>query len=114
MLFTTLLVKNVPASWAPVDIHNCFSAYGMVIGTFLYQTLDKSGHQQGLVELGSPHVAREMCTKTGGLIRMDNAVLSLAPTDVTNLAEWLGHADPSVGLLRLKLPPGLGIILSIL
>lgn len=79
----------------------------MVVGVFLYQTLDEFGRQKGLVELGSPLVARELCTKVG-LLKLEKSVLSLAPTDVMNLAEWLGHAHSSVEYQGPKLPPGLG------
>lgn len=102
-------MKNIPNTWLPVDLHRCFAAYGMVVGTFLYQDSDEFGNKCGLVEMGSHRAAREVCARVG-FVRSEKAVLSILPTNVMNLAEWLYSAHGSVEYLP-TLPPGLGNLL---
>lgn len=106
IFFTTILVRNVPSSWGPIDLHKSFSLYGTLVGTFIYTTRDEFGLKQGLVEFTSPHIARNICQKLP-LLRLQEGVLNLMATDVVNMSEWLGYAKPSSEIFP-KFPPGLG------
>lgn len=88
MSFSTLFVRGVPGAWTAADLYKCFSVYGAVVGAFVYQEVDVLGKQYGLVQMGSYRLASEMCEKVR-FIRAEDSVLSVMPTDIVNLAEWL-------------------------
>lgn len=105
--FTTVFVKNIPYDWLPLDLHKCFSLHSVVIGAFLYPTLDKFGCQYGLVEVGSPELALSLCQR-GGFLHADSVALDIAPTNVKNLAQWLGGDRAAPVSATPMPPPGLG------
>lgn len=85
--FTTIMVRNIPFSWQPVDMYNCFSTRGAVIGTFIYYSVDEFGNKYGLVQMAEHSAAYDLCVK--GVLHIDETALSLVPTDVKSLAGWL-------------------------
>lgn len=95
--FSTIMVKNIPVIWTAYDLHVCFSTFGVVVGSFIFYLLDESGQKYGLVELKSQAVAYDLSAKrllqtavTMESLEVTMVVLNIIPTDVGNLAEWLG------------------------
>lgn len=86
--FKTIMVKNIPFNWNPLDLFNCFSTCGSVVGSFIYYSLDNFGNKYGLVEMATHADAFHLCVK--GVFHAGSTVFSLLPTDVKGLADWLG------------------------
>lgn len=99
------MVRNLPLQWHPVDLYDSFSHYGKVAGAFIFQQPkdDAKAMRCGLVEMMLHQKAYGLCLKQ--YFHTTSAVMSLEPTDIDNLAEWLGISETEANQAFLASPP---------
>lgn len=83
-----ILVENIPESWSPQLICQCFSSYGKITNCYIY---DGQFSRQALIEMESSDVAKSLCKNTGFLLLPNNITVKVSLTSISNFSDWINQ-----------------------